>query len=145
MPRPATGPRSLAGPGPAHHRGERSTWFQSKENGMRRTGGLLDRLGVSMLFSAALLCVAAPVWAEGTPPIIRFFGAWAEMRPTFLEPHLFLDVQVDDPDGQVPATIQSVIVTGPDERTYDLTSRFSHPNLTFRGEYFFDAGSPVQT
>jgi hypothetical protein len=98
-----------------------------------------------VLLSAALLCVAAPAWAEGTAPIIRFFGAWAEMRPTFLEPHLFLDVQVDDPDGQVPATIQSVIVTGPDERTYDLTSRFSHPNLTFRGEYFFDAGSPVQT
>jgi hypothetical protein len=112
---------------------------------MRRTEGLLDRLGVSMLLSAALLCVAGPAWAEGTPPIIRFFGAWAEMRPTFLEPHLFLDLQVDDPDGQVPTTIQSVIVTGPDERTYDLTSRFSHPNLTFRGEYFFDAGSPVQT
>jgi hypothetical protein len=98
-----------------------------------------------MLLSAALLCVAAPAWAAGTPPIIRFFGAWAEMRPTFLEPHLFLDVQVDDPDGQVPTTIQSVIITGPDGRTYDLTSRFWHPNLTFRGEYFFDAGSPVQT
>ena len=112
---------------------------------MRRTEGLLDRLGLPMLLSAALLCVAGPAWAAGTPPIIRFFGAWAEMRSTFLEPHLFLDVQVDDPDGQVPTTIQSVIVTGPDERTYDLTSRFSYPNLTFRGEYFFDAGSPVQT
>jgi hypothetical protein len=98
-----------------------------------------------MLLGVALLCVATSAWAEGTPPIIRFFGAWAEMRTTFLEPHLFLDVQVDDPDGQVPTTIQSVIVTGPDGRTYDLTSRFWHPNLTFRGEYFFDAGSPVQT
>ena len=112
---------------------------------MRRTRGPLDRLGLLMLLSAALLCVAGPAWAAGTPPIIRFFGAWAEMRPGFLEPHLNLDLQVDDPDGQVPTTIQSVIVTGPDARTYDLTSRFFNPNLNFRGEYFFDAGSPVLT
>lgn len=112
---------------------------------MRRTRGFFDRLGLLTFLSAALLCVAAPAWAEGTPPIIRFFAAWAEMRPAFLEPHLFLSVQVDDPDGEVPTTIQSVIVTGPDARTYDLTSRFSHPNLAFRGQYFFDAGSPAHT
>ena len=109
---------------------------------MHRTRGFLDRLGLPMLLSGALLCVAAPAWAAGTPPIIRFFGAWAEMRTAFLDPHLFLDVQVDDPDGQVPTTIQSVIVTGPDGRTYDLTNRFSNPNLNFRGEYFLDAGLP---
>jgi len=112
---------------------------------MRRTRSFFGRLGLLMLLSAALSCVAAPAWAAGTPPIIPFFGAWAEMRLAFLEPHLFLSVQVDDPDGQAPTTIQSVIVTGPDARTYDLTSRFSHPNLGFRGQYFFDAGSPVQT
>jgi hypothetical protein len=112
---------------------------------MRRTRGFVHRLGLLMFLGAALLCVAAPAWADGSPPIVRFFGAWAEMRPGFLQPHLFLDVQLDDPDGQVPMTIQSVIVTGPDNRAYDLSNRFSHPNLTFRGEYFLDAGSPVRT
>jgi hypothetical protein len=64
------------------------------------------------------------------------------MRPGFSEPHLFIDLRVDDPDGEVPATISSVSVTGPDGSRYDLA--FFSPNLGFRGEYFLDAGSAVQ-
>lgn len=84
-----------------------------------------------------------PVAAQGMPPVIRFFAAWAESRSDFDGLHLFIDAQVDDPDGQVPLSIQSVIVTRPDGGTLDLTGNFRYPNLGFRGEYFVDAGAPA--
>lgn len=91
------------------------------------------------VLSAALLWTAPPVRAAGTLPSIRFFAAWAENRAGFSGPRLFLHVQVDAADGQGPLTIQSVVVTAPDGRTFDLT----HHNI--RREYSLDAGTPIPT
>ncbi len=81
--------------------------------------------------------------AVGSPPIIRSFGAFAENRPGFAAPRLYLYAMLDDPEGQVPLTIQSVVFTGPDGRTFNLP--YNYPNLDFRGQYFLDAGSPILT
>jgi hypothetical protein len=95
-----------------------------------------------VVLSVRLLWSAQPVGAAGIPPIIRLFAAWAEQRPDSTPPHLNFDVQVDDPDGQVPLTIQSVTVTLPDSSTLNLTSQFNYPNLDFRGEYVLSPGAP---
>jgi len=110
---------------------------------LRRRIGHTELLVV--VLSVGLLWSAQPVGAVGTPPIIRSFNAFAENRVGFTAPHLNLSVQVDDPDGQVPLTIQSVVVTKPDSSTVDLTNTYRYPNLGFRGEYFLDAGTPVPT
>lgn len=107
---------------------------------------LVSHLGILILvLSMVLVWAASPARAAGTPPIIRTFNAHAENQVGFASPHLGVDVQVDDPDGQVPLTIQSVMVTGPDGRTFDLTNLFRYPNLNFRGGYFPDLGTPVPT
>ena len=109
--------------------------------GVRR---MAANMGIALgLLGAGLWGDVQPAGAQGMPPIIRFFGVWVETRPELAEPHLLLSVQIDDPDGEVPATIQSVIVTAPDAGTLDLTARFRYPNLGFRGEYFLDAGPPL--
>lgn len=110
---------------------------------LRRRIGSMGLLVV--VLSAGLLWTAQPVGAAGTPPIILLFAAWAENQDGFTTPHLSLLVEVDDPDGQVPRTIQSVVVTDPHGLTYDLTNNFKYPNLNFQGEYFLDAGTTIPT
>lgn len=112
-------------------------------------GTLRRRIGhmglLVVMLSAGLLWTAQPVGAAGTPPIVRSFTAVALHAEGSTEPRLHITVTVDDPDGQVPLTIQSVIATGPDGRTFDLTNRYGYPDLGFRGGYFPVLGTPVPT
>lgn len=96
---------------------------------------------VLALLSVAIIATARTAEAQGIAPIIRFHAVWAENRPGFVNPHLSFTAFVDDPDGQVPLTITSVVVTGPGG-PFNLP--FFYPNGEFRGQYFLDTGlSPV--
>lgn len=108
----------------------------------------LQRAGRVLLLMAALsasfVWSSSPAEAAGTPPVIRFFTAWAESRTTFSSPHLNLVAFMDDPDGRVPLTIASAVVTGPGGQTYNLL--YNYPNLVdLRGQWFLDAGTTIPT
>lgn len=107
----------------------------------------LQRAGRVLLLMAALsasfIWSSPPAEAAGTPPVVRFFTAWAENRTTYSLPRLNLVAQLDDPDGRVPLTIASAVVTGPGGQTYNLA--YNYPNLEFRGQYHLDAGTTIPT
>lgn len=104
---------------------------------MQRRAQLVLLLAV---VGAGLISSLPSAEAQGLPPAIRFFAVWAENRPGFASPHLNMTAFIDDPDGQVPLTIQSVVVTGP-AGTFNVP--FFYPNLEFRGQYFLDTGPTV--
>lgn len=106
----------------------------------RAAGPLL--LAVVVL-GAGILGSAPPADAAGTPPIVRAFSVWAENRASFGSPRLFAFAFVDDPDGQVPSTITSVVLTVP-AGTVTLTNNYNYPNLDFFGQYCL-CGDPVLT
>jgi len=112
---------------------------------LRRRIGSMELLIVAL--SVGLLWSVQPAGAAGNPPNITFFGVWLEQQPTFTAgAQLIVQVTVDDPDGQVPNTIQpvnGVVVTRPDNSTVDLTSRFRFPNLGFEGNYRLSLGVPA--
>ena len=95
--------------------------------------GWRSRTAVLVALLLLLGALGAPREARaactGTPPVFIFTLAFAEVTPTATTPTLILAAGIDDPDGTVPSSLASVMVTGPLGTVFDLTARYNFPDL----------------